>query len=173
MGRLSTVTDARITGWETTERLLESGGYESRQRAVVVRPVVEASATGARWLGFAYWRSIVRFTRGALRASWNDDGGSLTLLCGPRLLSFGPPELDVEDGEVSCRHVIRGGLLALRAGGSVAVAQRRLPEGWELSVEVAEYLPRLTGTIYGRGQSPFHAAISRRYFEFLATESAA
>ena len=46
----------------------------------------------------------------------------------------------------------------------------------ELSVTVEEYLPRLaaragappwTGMLYAKGQSPFHAAVSRRYFELL------
>ena len=41
---------------------------------------------------------------------------------------------------------------------------------------VEEYLPRLaaragappwTGMLYAKGQSPFHAAASRRYFELL------
>ena len=40
-----------MTGWETSERVLESGGFESRQRVLVAEPVVEASAAGARTLG--------------------------------------------------------------------------------------------------------------------------
>ena len=37
-----------MTGWETAERVLESGGFESRQRVLVAEPVVEASEAGAR-----------------------------------------------------------------------------------------------------------------------------
>ena len=46
---------------------------------------------------------------------------------------------------------------------------------------VEEYLPRLaaragapwwTGALYAKGQSPFHAAVSRRYFELLVREQA-
>ena len=46
----------------------------------------------------------------------------------------------------------------------------------ELSVTVEGYLPRLaaragappwTGMLYAKGQSPFHAAVSLRYFELL------
>ena len=46
----------------------------------------------------------------------------------------------------------------------------------ELSVTVEGYVPRLaaragarpwTGMLYAKGQSPFHAAVSRRYFELL------
>ena len=68
-------------------------------------------------------------------------------------------------------------MLALRPGGSVTLAQR--PRGrtaTSCSVTVEEYVPRLaarvgapwwTGALYAKGQSPFHAAVSRRYFELL------
>ena len=165
-----------MTGWETSERVLESGGFESRQRVLVAEPTVEASEAGARTLGITYWRAVDRFTRGGVRASWTGDGGKLKLLGGATLLTFGPPELSFDGRLVSCRHAIQGGLLALRAGGSVTLAQR--PEGHqqELSVTVQGYLPRLaaragapvwTGMLYAKGQSPFHAAVSRRYFELL------
>jgi hypothetical protein len=58
-------------------------------------------------------------------------------------------------------------VLTLRAGGSVTLAQRALDGAHELSVTVEEYLPRLGGLLYAKGQSPFHAAVSRRYFELL------
>lgn len=167
--------------WRATERVLESGGFESRQRVLVPEPVVEASEAGARVLGVTYWQAVDRFTRGGVRASWHGDGGKLRLLGGATLLTFGPPELSFADGLVSCRHEIRGGLLALRAGGAVTLAQRAEGGGHELSVTVEEYLPRLaarvgaprwTGALYLKGQSPFHAAVSRRYFERLVRSKA-
>ena len=170
-----------MTGWETSERVLESGGVESRQRVLVHEPVVEASEAGARTLGVTYWRIVDRVTHGVVRASWSGGGGTMRLLGGPTLFTFGPPELSFADDVVSCRHEIRGGLLALRAGGSVMLAQRREGEQHELSVTVEEYLPRLaaragaprwTGALYIRGQSPFHAAVSRRYFDLLARSRA-
>ena len=153
-----------MTGWETSERVLESGGFESRQRLLVAQPVVEASEAGAPTLGVTYWQAVDRFTRGGVRASWTGGGGELKLLGGPTLLTFGPPELSFDAGLVSCRHAIQGGLLALRAGGSVTLAQR--PEGGqqELSVTVEGYLPRLaaraaappwTGLLYAKGREPF------------------
>ncbi len=165
-----------MTGWETSERVLESGGFESRQRVLVEKPVVEPSEAGARTLGVTYWQAVDRFTRGCVRASWTGGGGRLKLLGGPTLLTFGPPELSFDAGLVSCRHAIQGGLLALRAGGSVTLAQRSEGAQQELSVSVEGYLPRLaaragapswTGMLYARGQSPFHAAVSSRYFELL------
>ena len=113
-----------MTGWETSERVLESGAFESRQRMLVMEPVVEASEAGARTLGVTYWQAVDRFTRGGVRASWAGGGGKLKLLGGATLLTFGPPELSFDGGLVSCRHAIQGGLLALRAGGSVTLAQR-------------------------------------------------
>jgi hypothetical protein len=164
-----------VTGWETSERVLESGGFESRQRVCVAEPAVEASEAGARTLGITYWQAVDRFTRGGVRASWSGDGGTLKLLGAATLLAFGPAEFSF-DGGVSCRYAIQGGLLALRAGGSVTLAQRPEGDQQELSVTVEGYLPRLaaragappwTGILYAKGQSPFHAAVSRRYFELL------
>ncbi len=98
-----------------------------------------------------------------MRASWTGGGGKLKLLGGATLLTFGPPELSFDDGLVSCRHAIQGGLLALRAGGSVTLAQRPEGDQQELSVTVEEYLPRLaaragappwTGMLYAKGAEP-------------------
>ena len=169
-----------LHSWHTSERMLDSGGFESTQRVRASEPVVESSESGARWLGIAYWQAVNRFTRGGVRARWAHDGGRLTLLGGASLLSFGTPELEFSGEVASCRYAIQGGLLALRAGGSVTLAQRRAHEEVELSVIVEEYLPRLaarlgaptwTGALYAKGQSPLHAAVSRRYFELLASRA--
>ena len=54
--------------WDTRERSLPSGGFESTQRVLASEPVVESSESGARWLGIAYWQAVNRFTRGGVRA---------------------------------------------------------------------------------------------------------
>jgi hypothetical protein len=174
------VVGGTVTGlrqWEATERVVESGGFESRQRVLIAEPAVEPSEAGARWLGVTYWVAVAALTRGGVRASWRDDGGRLRLLGGLTLLGFGQPELHYDDGLVSCRYGITGGLLALRPSGAVTLAQTSDAGGIELSVTVREYVPRLaarvgaprwTGTLYARAQSPFHVAVSRRYFELLA-----
>lgn len=165
-----------MNGWEKSERVLESGAAESRQRVLVPERVVEESEAGARTLGVTYWQAVARYTRGGVRASWTGAGGKLRLLGGATLLTFGPPELSYEDGLVSCRHEIRGGLLALRAGGFVTLGQTAAGGEYELTVRVTEYQPLLaarvgapawTGALYIKGQSPFHAAVSRRYFDLL------
>ena len=81
-----------MTGWQSTERVLDSGGFESRQRVLVPEPMVEASEAGARTLGVTYWQAVDRLTRGGVRASWSGGGGKLKLLGGATLLTFGPPE---------------------------------------------------------------------------------
>ena len=168
-------------GWQTTERVLESGAFESRQQASVARPVVESSESGARWLGVRYWQAVSEFSRGIVRARWTADGGRLTLLGGFTLLRFGLPETSVSDELVSCRYAIEGGLLAVRAGGSITVTQQRSGQGFHLVVLVEEYLPRLaaragapwwTGLLYAKGQSPFHSGVSRHYFDLLNAEAA-
>ena len=166
--------------WNSSERALDSGGFESRQRALVADAVVESSESGARWLGITYWQTVGRVSHGGVRARWRGERARLTLLGGLTLLSFGLPELVFSAGLVSCRYAIEGGLLASRAGGSVTLGQQRLADGFELSVVVEEYLPRLaaragaprwTGTLYAKGQSPFHAAVSRRYFDLLVSRA--
>ncbi len=172
-----------LRGWETSERVLESGGFESRQRMLVDEPVVEPSESGGRWLGLLYWRAIDDLTRGGVRATWSERGSRLKLLGGATLLTFGSPDVAVQGEGVSCRYAIQGGLLALRPGGSVTLAQRGAQrgadDGHELTVTVEEYLPRLaaragapwwTGALYAKVQSPFHAAVSRRYFDLLVRE---
>jgi hypothetical protein len=42
-----------------------------------------------------------------------------------------------------------------------------------LPTTIEEYPPRLAGTLYANGQSPFHAAVSRRYFELLTRREGA
>jgi hypothetical protein len=154
-----------LAGWETTDR--PDG---SRQSVLVERAVVESSDAGARRLGIVYWGAVHDLTRGVVRARWSGGGGTLRLL-GIPLLRFGPPLL-VHDEAVECRYEIGGGVLALRPGGSVTLAQRPVDGGQELSVTVAGYSPRL-GALYTRAQRPFHVAVSRRYFELLARERTA
>jgi hypothetical protein len=154
-----------LGGWESGDR---PGG--SRQRVLVPAPVVEATDAGARRLGLVYWRAVHELTRGAVRGRWGERGGALHLL-GIPLLRFDPPLLG-HDVAVECRYEIGGGLLALRPGGAVALAQRPVAGGHELSVTVEGYSPRL-GALYTRAQRPFHVAVSRRYFELLARERSA
>jgi hypothetical protein len=62
----------------------------------------------------------------------------------------------------------------------VTLAQRRADEEVELNVIVEQHLPRQaarlgahgqTGALYAKGHCPLHAAVSRRYFELLASRA--
>lgn len=171
-----------MIGWESSERVFASGAFESRQRVLVAEPAVEASEAGARTLGVTYWQAVDSFTRGWLRPSWTGGGGRLKVLGGATLLTFEPPELSFDAEHVSCRHALRGGLLALRAGGSVTVAQRLEGDRHELSVTVVGSLPPAvarvgappwTGMLVAKGESPFGAAVSRRTFALLSRSAGA
>ena len=113
-----------LRGWETSERVLESGGLESRQRVLVDEPAVEPSEAGARWLGLTYWQAV----DASPVAACGRAGATRAAGCG---CSAARPcsrsarrSFAVQDGIVSCRYAIEGGLLALRPGGSVTLAQR-------------------------------------------------
>ena len=156
--------------------MLESGGFESRQRVLLPEPAVEPSEAGARWLGVTYWRAVDSFTRGGVRASWREEGGRLRLLGGATLLRFGPPELRY--GTTPSRVATRSKAGCWRCERAARSRLRNAPKAssHEITVTVEEYLPRLaaragapwwTGALYAKGQSPFHAAVSRRYFQLL------
>lgn len=153
-------------GWRSTERRRNDGAVESEQRALGTGPAVELSELGARELGAAYWRELSRTCRGLVRCRERDGGLALLLLgAGPALLAFGPAEVGVEGERVSCRYPIRGGLLARRPVGALALGQ----SGSELTVTVSGYFPRLARGLFGL-QRRAHVAIARRYLERLTTQ---
>ena len=79
-----------MKGWETNERVLESGRGRVAAARARAGPVVEASEAGARTLGVTYWQAVDRFTRGGVRASWSGGGGKMKLLGGATLFTFRP-----------------------------------------------------------------------------------
>jgi len=160
----------RLEAWSSVQTRSEDGTYASVQRASSARPVVERSHSGARALGQRYWREAARASRGLVRCLQEAEGVELRLLGrGPALLSFGPAETSVGDERVSCTYPIRGGVLARREGGTLALSQVGAA-GVELRAEVTGFVPRLGATL-GFAQQRLHAAISRRYFARLIAEA--
>ena len=165
-----------MRGWETNERVLESGGFESRQRVLVAEPCRRALGVGR---ALARRELLACGRRRDARQRARDVAGRGRPPPAARRRDAAPVRIAGAPARgrlVSCRYPIEGGLLALRAGGSVTLAQQDEGAEHELSVTVEEYLPRLaaragapwwTGALYAKGQSPFHAAVSRRYFELL------
>jgi hypothetical protein len=172
---------AEPAGWTTSERLHRNGTTDSEQRAVVAEPVVPHTPAGAARLGAVYWQDVERFTRGVVRPAPGETAVVL-LVTGTRLalLRFGPPERTASADRVGLRYPIAGGLLARRAGGTIALSQAR-GAPVELRSAIAGFAPRLgarpaapawTGRLYTAVQARIHVAISRRYFARLVREAA-
>jgi hypothetical protein len=162
-------------GWATSDTVAASGAVESRQWVALERLVVAPDATGAAELGRRYLAAISHFTRGAVRTRRASPGTALVLAGAIALLRFGEATTEVREDAVTCSFPITGGLLAARAGGSLAILQRSAPP--ELELAVAGYFPRLGASrrkrslrrlVYGVVQARAHRAISRRFLERAA-----
>jgi hypothetical protein len=146
----------------------------SAESVEVSRPVVEASADGARRLAAVYWSEVQAATAGLIRVRGRRSGVELRVLGrGPALIRLGRGSFTVADGSVTCTYPIAGGLLVRRAGGSLSFEQ--LGAGpVTLRSTLEEYVPRLraAGVLYARTQARLHARVSRRYFARLRREVA-
>ena len=149
----------KLDGWSTSDRRRDDGAVESVQQVRVARRVVEDNEDGARRLGNAYLRAVAR---GPVRVRRLE-----VRLLGlpPALLAFDGPELAAHAERVTCTYRIRGGLLARKAGGTLALEQA----AGELTVAVEGFFPRLA-VLHHAVQSRVHASVSRRYFRMLLTE---
>jgi hypothetical protein len=163
--------------WTTAERQSPTGAVESEQVLATDRPVVRTTEAGGLALGQVYWKILESFTRSLVGVRRLEDGGiELRLSACPALLRFGPPELAVFEGSVSCRYSIRGGLLARRRGGAITFEQRigdrevvlrSAITGFHPTLAARPGRPEWTGALYVQGQSRLHVALSRRYFRRL------
>ncbi len=81
-------------------------------------------------LARTYWRFLTRVTLGLVRVRYSQTGRSLVLLLpGLRLITFAPPEYDLEPGHGVVRWRIAGGLLVASRGrdaGYLQIEVRRL-----------------------------------------------
>jgi hypothetical protein len=165
-----------LPGWSSTEHVAPDGSLESHQSVRIDRAAVPCSEAGALRLSSAYWQEVERATSGLVRVERTPDRVELRVLgVGPALLRLGGPEVSVAAGEVVCRHVIEGGLLACRGAGSISFAQLEHSEP-RLVLGVTGFLPRfgprpgffrLVGVLYANVQSRVHVHVSRRYLERL------
>jgi hypothetical protein len=157
-----------LEGWRSTQVRGDEGVVHSDERVRAKHPVVAPTPEGALLLGDRYWSEVGRASRGLLRLHEAAGGVELRLFTfGPILLRFGPPEVDVGADGVSCRYPIRGGLLARRPGGAIALSQSGADEP-ELRATVTAFVPRLAlPMLYDRLQHRLHVRISRRYFRRL------
>ena len=116
----------------------ETGAVRSVQRAEVL---IERDALEEIWtpmhlerLARTYWRFLTRVTLGLIRVKYSERGRAVVLLTEPlRLLTFEPPEYEMDATRGLVRWRIRRGLLVARRGrdgaGYLQIEVRRLPAG--------------------------------------------
>jgi hypothetical protein len=170
-----------VATWTSDEQIKPDGAVASEQRLLVDRAVVDPTECGALDLGRLYWDTVERYWRPLIFVRRHSDGRvDLRSFVGPSYLRFGTPEVAVGSGEVACRYPIEGGLLARNSGGAITFRQREGENGVTLSSTIEGFhptlaarpgRPRWTGALYALGESRFHVALSRRYFDRLLRES--
>jgi hypothetical protein len=134
-------------------------------------------------LARTYWRFITRVTLGLIRIVYSESERSVVLLERHlKLLTFDPPEyeLNAERGVVRWR--IKRGLLVARSGhgglGHLQIDVRRLPAQADgrarlhVEVEVANFHPaiatRLGKRVYNATQSRIHVFVTNGFLRSLA-----
>jgi hypothetical protein len=170
---------AALEAFRSVERHGPEGSIETEQWVEAPHPVVALTEEGGRALGRSYWLEVSRFGRGVVRGRETAEGMELRLVTlRQALLRLGPAEVEIDGDRVACRHPIRGGMLARRAGGALTVSQSGC-ERPELRVAVHGFFPRLgprrmrsrrSGALYPQLERRLHVAISRRWFRRLVED---
>jgi hypothetical protein len=189
---------ARATGGKrrraTIERLVdetavdkETGAVRSVQRADLL---IEQEALEEIWtpvqlerLARTYWRFLTRVTLGLIRVHYNERGRSIVLIGAPfRLLTFEPPEYEMDATRGLVRWRIEKGLLVARRGrdgsGYLQIEVSRRPaeaEGREVlhvEVGVVNFYPAIASglglRLYNATQSRVHVVITYGFLRSLA-----
>ncbi|MCW3056328.1 MAG: hypothetical protein JWO21_297 [Solirubrobacterales bacterium] len=165
----------------------DTGAVRSVQRADVL---LDAAALAEIWtpehlerLARTYWRFLSRVTLGVIRVHYTPGERSVVLLAPPlRLLTFHPPEYEMDATRGLVRWRIARGLLVSRRGrsgrGHLQIEVRRgrdeTPEQARLhvEVEVANFYPsiasRLSRRLYNATQSRIHVIVTYAFLRSLA-----
>lgn len=164
-----------------------TGAVRSVQRAEVL---IERDALEEIWtpmhleqLARTYWRFLSRVTLGLIRVKYSERGRAVVLLTEPlRLLTFEPPEYEMDATRGLVRWRIRRGLLVARRGrdgaGYLQIEVRRLPGGdvkqarLDVEVAVVNFYPAIASGIslrlYNATQSRIHVIITYSFLRSLA-----
>jgi len=151
-------------------------GYGLRARPVADAPI-------ECLLARTYWRFLSRATLGLVHVSYSESGRAIVLVARPlTLISFHPPEYELDPQRGIVRWRIAGGLLVARrgitAGGQLEIDVRR--EGIasdgraRLLVEVAvrNFYPsiatRISRRLYDATQSRIHVIVTKAFLRSLA-----
>jgi hypothetical protein len=133
-------------------------------------------------LARTYWRFLSRVTLGLIHVCYSEHGRSIVLLARPlKLLTFDPPEYEMDSLRGLVRWRIARGLLVARrgrdGGGYLQIEVRRDPgesatrAHLHVEVEVANFYPSiasgLSRRIYDATQSRIHVIITRGFLRSL------
>jgi hypothetical protein len=163
-----------------------TGAVRSVQSADVSLPADELARIWSpeylERLARTYWRFLSRITLGLIHVSYREDERAVVLISRPlKLLTFAPPEyeMDASHGLVRWR-IVRGLLVARRGrddGGylQIEVRRGREPQGAQASlhvtVEVANFYPaiavRVSRRLYEATQSRIHVIVTKSFLRSL------
>ncbi len=165
----------------------ETDAVRSVQRAEVL---IDRDALEEIWtpvhlerLARTYWRFLTRVTLGLIRVRYSERGRSVVLLTEPfRLLTFEPPEYEMDATRGLVRWRIARGVLVARRGrdgaGYLQIEVRRLPGGdpararLDVEVAVVNFYPAIASGIslrlYNATQSRIHVIITYSFLRSLA-----
>jgi hypothetical protein len=165
----------------------ETDAVRSVQRAEVL---IERDALEEIWtpmhlerLARTYWRFLTRVTLGLIRVKYSERGRAVVLVAEPlRLLTFEPPEYEMDATRGLVRWRIARGVLVARRGrdgkGYLQIEVRRLPgedpQRVRLDVEVAvvNFYPAIASglslRLYEATQSRIHVIITYSFLRSLA-----
>jgi hypothetical protein len=184
---------ARISKLEdrTTEER-QSGAMRSVQAADVRLPEKELEKLWTPMhlerLARTYWRFLTKATLGLVRVLYSKSERSVVLLWRPlKLLTFEPPEYEMDGEHGLVRWRIKRGLLVARSGrggnasrtpGHLQIDVRRLPEETSgearvhVEVEVANFHPAIVSgfgrRIYNATQAKIHVFVTHGFLRSLA-----
>lgn len=179
---------ARITNLsDETSMDRKTGAVRSVQRADLL---IDGDALAEIWtpanlerLARTYWRFLTRITLGLIRVRYSQSGRSVVLLGEPfRLLTFRPPEYEVEGARGLVRWRIERGLLVARRGrngtGHLQIEVVRSPVGeagrelLHVEVAVVNFYPAIASglslNLYNLTQSRIHVIVTYGFLRSLA-----
>lgn len=163
-----------------------TGAVRSVQRADLL---IEREALEGIWtpvhlerLARTYWRFLTRVTLGLIRVRYSDRGRSVVLLTPPlRLLTFGPPEYEMDAAHGIVRWRIERGLLVSRRGrdgeGYLQIEVHRSPgddserQALHVEVSVVNFYPAIASglslRLYNLTQSRIHVFVTYGFLRSL------